>query len=276
MPEGGFLHETDSSQMPFALLSHRGRVRQNNEDRLAVRSFITGEKPARPVFLAVLSDGVGGHRAGEIAAQTGVDAILDFFGKISSLDDPVTALHNVVVAANLAVLEASAGSLELEEMGATCSCALIIDKTLYLATLGDSRAYLLRGRTILQLSYDHTWLEETAGIDLPGIKGITRDHPLAHVLSRYLGSAHPAQADTRIRPEKILFQKDAPMTEGLGLRTEDRILLCSDGLTDMLTDEEIRTAVKGKSLKKDVQQLVLCALEKGGHDNVSVILIEIP
>ncbi|MDP2965835.1 MAG: protein phosphatase 2C domain-containing protein [Pelolinea sp.] len=189
---------------------------------------------------------------------------------------PPRALREVVVDANLAVLEASAGSPELEGMGATCICALIVEKTLYIAGLGDSRAYLLRGRTIRQLNYDHTLLEETAGIDLPGIKGITRNHPLAHVLSRYLGSAHPAPVDTRVRPEKKIFQKDAPAAEGLDLKNGDRILLCSDGLTDMLTDEEIRAAVKGKAPQKDVQQLVLCALEKGGHDNVSVILIEIP
>lgn len=276
MSEGGFFLETDLQQIPFAFLSNRGRVRQNNEDRLVVRRFITNESPPRFMLLAVLSDGVGGHRAGEIAAQIGVSAVTDFFGKLSTLDDPGKALRDAVVSANLAVLEASMANLNLEGMGATCICALILDKTLYLANLGDSRAYLLRGRAIHQLSFDHNWLENIDSIDLPGVKSITRNHPLAHVLSRYLGSVHPALVDIRIRPEKKLFQNKALTSTVLELHKGERILLCSDGLTDMLSDEEIKNAVQAKTLQKDVQQLVRCALEKGGHDNVSVILAEIP
>jgi protein phosphatase len=276
MQEGEFLHETDLSHVPFASLSHQGKVRQNNEDRLVVRNYVADELQPRHVLLAVLSDGVGGNRAGEIAAQIGVDTIVGLFGNLGSLDHPAASLKEVVIAANLAVLEASAVKSELEGMGATCICALVIEKTLYLASLGDSRAYLLRGRTIRQLNYDHTWLEDKAGIGISGSKNITRDHPLAHVLSRYLGSAHPAWVDMRQRPEKKLLQNNTPTTEPLELLKGDHVLLCSDGLTDMLTDGEIRSAIKRKMLQKDVQQLVLCALEKGGHDNVSVILMKIP
>ena len=276
MQEGGFFYETDLSHVPFASLSHQGKVRQNNEDRLQVRSFITVEHPPRHVLLAVLSDGVGGNCAGEVAAQIGVNSVTDYFGKVSSLDDPAASLKDVIVAANLSVLEASKGRPELEGMGATCICALIVEKKLYLANLGDSRAYLLRGRTIRQLNYDHTWLEDTAGIGHPGSNSKTRDNPLAHILSRYLGSAHPAWVDIRQRPEKRLLQINSPTTESLELHKGDHILLCSDGLTDMLTDGEIRAAIKGKMPQIDAQQLVLCALEKGGHDNVSVILMKIP
>lgn len=276
MQEGKYLNETDLSHVPFASLSHQGKVRTNNEDRLAVRCYDTREQQPSHVFLAVLSDGVGGNRAGEVAAQIGVDTIVDLFGNISSLENPATALKEVVIAANLAVLEASTMKAELDGMGATCICALVIEKTLYLANLGDSRAYLLRGRSIRQLNFDHTWLEDNAVSDQSGSKSITRDHPLAHVLSRYLGSTHPALVDMRLRPEKRLLQINAPITKHLELLNGDHILLCSDGLTDMLTDTEIRAAIKGKMLQKDVQKLVLCALENGGHDNVTVILIKIP
>lgn len=275
MQEGEFLHETDLSHVPFASLSHQGKVRQNNEDRLVVRNYVTDKLQPRHVLLAVLSDGVGGNRAGEIAAQIGVDSIVNLFGNITSLDDPASALKEVVITANQTVFEASARKAELQGMGATCICVVIIEKTLYLASLGDSRAYLLRGRMIRQLNYDHTLLEDTVGIGSSGSKSITRDHPLAHVLSRYLGSAHPAEVDTRLRKEKRLLQKTTLTIESLDLIKGDHILLCSDGLSDMLTDGEIKDAVKGRNLQKDTHQLVQYALEKGGHDNVSVILMKI-
>jgi PPM family protein phosphatase len=276
MSEEELLIGSDTQQIPYAYLSHRGRVRQNNEDRLAVCNLDTVEKPFRHRLLAVLSDGVGGHRAGEIAAQIGIESVMKYFSESSSLADPVVALREGVEAANLAVLNAGAGSEKLEEMDATCICVLIIDKTLYIASLGDSRAYLIRRRIIRQLNYDHTFLEEINGISIPDMKGISRNHPLAHVLSRYLGSAHPAAVDLRIRSDDKIAQKSTQTPGKLNLQKGDRILLCSDGLTDMLTDKEIRVGIKGKELKKAVQQLVLCALEKGGHDNVSVILIEVP
>jgi len=275
MSESKFLNGCPLSHVSLVSLSHQGKVRSNNEDRLAVQSYITNEQAPRHVLLAVLSDGVGGNRAGEVAAQIGVDSIVDIFGKIKTLDDPAGALKEVVIAANLAVVNASAVKPELEGMGATCICALIIERILYLGSLGDSRAYLLRSHTIRQLNYDHTWLEDGSGEGLHNTKNISRDHPLAHVLSRYLGSSHPALVDTRLRPEKRLLQTNSPPIESLDLLKDDQIMLCSDGLTDMLTDKEIKGAVKAKDLQKDIQRLIQLALEKGGHDNVSVILIKL-
>ena len=276
MAESKLLNKSSSSHVSLVSLSDQGKVRSNNEDRLAVQSYVTDEKVPRPVLLAVLSDGVGGNRAGEVAAQIGVETIEDLFGKIITLDDPASILKEVIIAANLAVLNASAVKPELKGMGATCICALIIERKLYLGSLGDSRAYLLRRRMIRQLNFDHTWLEDASEEGLHITKKISRDHPLAHVLSRYLGSSHPALVDTRLRPEKRLFQANLPPIESLDLLKDDQIMLCSDGLTDMLTDTEIKNAVRGKDLDEDIQRLIQLALVKGGHDNVSVILMKIP
>lgn len=275
MSESKFLTRSSLSHVPLVSLSHQGKVRSNNEDRLAVQSYLTDEQTPRHVLLAVLSDGVGGNRAGEIAAQIGVDSIVDIFGKIKSLDDPAGILKEVIIAANLEVLSASAIKPELEGMGATCICALIIERTLYLGSLGDSRAYLLRKHRVRQLNFDHTWLEDSRGEGISPTKSITRDHPLAHVLSRYLGSSHPALVDTRLRPEKRLILANLPPIESMDLLKDDQIMLCSDGLTDMLTETEIKEAVRGKDLQEDIQRLIQLALEKGGHDNVSVILMKI-
>ena len=275
MPDNRYLHKIEKPLLPFATLSHRGRVRHNNEDRLAVQCFITDEKEPRTVLLAALSDGVGGHRSGEIAAQIGITAIQEYFEELTSLENPAGALCDALVAANLAVQNAGAANPDLAGMGATCICGLIVERTFFLAYLGDSRAYLLRGRLIRQLSYDHTVLEEVLRFTPPGKRSQSRNHPLAHVLSRYLGSAHPAEVDTRIRSKTSRLRQKPPDPQNLDLRSGDRILLCSDGLTDMLTDSEILSAIQGRALNKDVQRLVLGALDKGGHDNVSVILVEI-
>ena len=100
-----FLKRMESSQVPYFFTSHPGKVRQNNEDRLAVQSYITDEEPSRHVLLAVLCDGVGGNRAGEVAAQIGVDTIVDSVSNLNSLDEPQQALKEIVIAANLAVLK---------------------------------------------------------------------------------------------------------------------------------------------------------------------------
>lgn len=271
-----FLNRQPQPHISLVLQSHQGKVRLNNEDRLAFQSYITNEQNPRHVLLAVLSDGVGGNRAGEVAAQIGVDTIIDIFEKIKALDDPADTLKEVIISANIEILKASAVKPEYSGMGATCICALIIERKLYLGSLGDSRAYLLRGRTIRQLNFDHTWLEEAGGEYIHGTKSIGRDHPLAHVLSRYLGSSHPALVDTRLRPEVRPFQVNLSPVASLALMKDDQIILCSDGLTDMLTDREINKAVHGKDLQDDIQRLILLALEKGGHDNVSVILMRVP
>ena len=276
MAKTKFLKKSSLSQISLVSLSHQGKVRPNNEDRLAFQSYVTDEKTPRHILLAVLSDGVGGNRAGEVAAQIGVESILGIFEKIVSLHDPAGTLKEVIIAANLEVLNASAVKPELKGMGATCICALIIEKKFYLASLGDSRAYLLRRRKMRQLNFDHTWLEDAEVGRNSGTKKFTRDHPLAHVLSRYLGSSHPALVDTRLRSEKRFLQADLPTIESLDLMKDDLILLCSDGLTDMLIDSEIKYAIRGKDLQEDTQQLIQLALEKGGHDNVSVILMKIP
>ena len=276
MPESMFLKRKSQPHIILDLQSHLGKVRLNNEDWMAFQAYLTNEPNPRRVLLAVLSDGVGGNRAGEVAAQIGVDSILELFENIKALDDPEDTLKEVIISANIEVLNASATKPEYKGMCATCICALIIEKNLYLGSLGDSRAYLLRRQTLRQLNFDHNWLEDTGEDNIRTKKSIGRDHPLAHVLSRYLGSAHPALVDTRLRPEARPFLANLSPASKLDLMKDDQIILCSDGLTDMLNDREINKAIHGKKLQDDIQRLIQLALEKGGHDNVSVILMKVP
>lgn len=272
MPEHPLLINSEISYYSYALLSHKGRVRANNEDRLAVREFVTQDTQQTPILLSVLCDGVGGHLAGETAAQIGVAEISVFFAGCDSFDQPSEILSNAIIAANQAIVETASRKPGFEGMAATCICACIVGQKLFIANLGDSRAYLMRKGGLHQLSYDHTWLEESMGINRESFPHITRDHPLAHVLSRYLGGPHPPNVDIRLR-----FGGKSRSTEinkeGFQLKSNDCLLLCSDGLTDLLNEKEISACLQGIDPRKDAQRLVISALGRGGHDNVSVIVI---
>lgn len=261
------------SPLDYTLLSHKGWVRSNNEDRMKAEEFSAGQNKER-VFAAVLCDGVGGHQSGEVAARIGAETVIEQIGGSLQFNDPLKLLKDALASANAAIINAYADKPELEGMASTCVAILLIENHLYLANLGDSRAYLLREGKLHQLNHDHTWLEDSLGAEIGPRKGITRSHPLAHVLSRYLGSTQLPEIDLRICSidKKI---PDETQNQGMTLFNGDRLLICSDGLTDMLDDHEIVENMICESSRKNAQRLVLSALEKGGHDNVSVIVIHV-
>lgn len=273
MPDNRALHPAVNSYYDFALLSHKGWVRSNNEDRMKAVEFVAVLNRSG-VLAAVLCDGVGGHRAGEVAAQIGVESVIQHISESRELNDPAKLLRDALLSANQAILNAWAEKPELEGMGATCVAILLIGHHLYLATLGDSRAYLMRKGELFQLNHEHTWLEDSLGGVIGPRKGITRSHPLARVLSRYLGSTQQLDVDLRIRSIKERVP-DETKNQGMVLINGDRLLICSDGLTDLLDDKEIVENMNCESSRKNAQKLVLSALEKGGHDNTSVIIIHV-
>jgi len=231
-----------NARLDYATLSHKGWVRTNNEDRMLVREFMTGEDGSA-VLAAVLCDGVGGHQAGEVAAQIGVDSVMAYIAEVDTFEDPPAVLAQAVLSANHAILNTYENNPELTGMAATCVTFLIKDQRLYLI-----------------------------GMEFGARSGITRDHPLAHVLSRYLGSPQTPEIDLRIQPIKGQ-SKPNKMNNGLPLKSGDRLLLCSDVVTDLLKEEQIAGNMTCPSARKSAQKLVLAALEKGGHDNASVVVI---
>lgn len=269
---------TNQPHFPIAAFSHVGLVRENNEDRLEWQAFITQADTFQNVLLAVLADGVGGHRAGEIAARIAVESVLRNFAACQSLEHPTELLTQAFLAANEDVLRQSQSNEVWSGMGSTCVCALLINSRLYAANLGDSRLYLARGQRLQQLTYDHTWLEEIARRDRNGADNIGRRHPLAHVLNRYLGTTEPVQVDVRLRP---LSQNSNEVgfslgEEGLEMLPGDSLLLTSDGVSELLTNDEMAAVVTIGTPQEAAQNLVNLALEKGGHDNASVIVIRKP
>jgi protein phosphatase len=164
-------------------------------------------------------------------------------------------------------------------MGATCACAWVIGNRLFTASVGDSRIYLLRGGRILQLTTDHTWVQEAidSGVLTPDQ---ARRHPNAHVIRRYLGSRQGVVPDLRLRLQPAAAgQSDfaAETNQGATLLPGDLVLLCSDGLTDVVSDDEILRQIRqGGRLEDGLNQLLDLANRRGGPDNITMILLRMP
>lgn len=265
---------TEKAHLPVVALSHAGMSGKNNEDRYAVSAFTLEDKHKTPALLAVLSDGIGGHRAGEVAAEMAVNLISHSIGE-SRADQPARILQRAVQAASNEIFDAAQQDLNRRGMGATCACAWIIANRLYTATVGDSRIYLLRGSKIFRLSTDHTWVQEALdnGILQPEQAA---GHPNAHVIRRYLGSPTPPEVDFRLRLKGDESDSEAYHNQGMPLQKGDQLLLCSDGLTDLVDDLEILAVLQQATLEHAAQRLIEMANQRGGHDNITVIAIGVP
>lgn len=266
---------TQRAHLNVEAQTHPGMTGKNNEDRYAVASFVASAQERIPVLFAVLADGIGGHRGGEVAAELAVNHIMQ---SVAASDGKYSRhiIEQAVSEASDAIAAHSATNEDLKGMGSTCATAWIIGDKLYTGYVGDSRIYLMRGARIQQLTIDHTWVQEAIekGIITPEM---ARDHPNVHVIRRYLGSPVPPDPDFRL----MLFDGEGAHhpenNQGVQLFPNDVILLCSDGLTDLVWNDEILETVRTKpSLKEAARALVDLANERGGHDNITVVLISVP
>jgi protein phosphatase len=254
-------------------MSHPGEKRSENEDRYAVINYRT-DADNQPAILAVVADGIGGHRAGEVAAQITVDTLVT---KITSqtVSDPVAQLKAAVIDAGRAIMQAVEEDPDQQGMGSTVAAAWIIGSRLYITSAGDSRIYFLRGDRIQQISIDHTWVQEAIDYEIITPEE-AKDHPQAHVLRRYVGSRELPKPDTRLRFEVTEDDAQSEANQGMRLHQDDQILLCSDGLTDLVEDHEIQEALQSQSPREAVISLVDLARERGGHDNITVVSLLVP
>ncbi|MBN1537191.1 MAG: protein phosphatase 2C domain-containing protein [Anaerolineales bacterium] len=247
---------------------------KDNEDCYAVSAFQSESNPSLISTLAIVADGIGGHRAGEVASELAVETICRFVAASNGVQ-PEMILREAIINASQAIFRSAESNHEQEGMGSTCACTWIVGNRLYTATVGDSRIYLLRGSTIQQLSKDHTWVQEA--IDSGALSpNEASEHPNAHVIRRYLGSRQTVVPDTRIRLFSYETDEDAEKNQGMILLPGDCILICSDGLTDLVSDEEIRTQIQNKKGKNALNDLVALANQRGGHDNITIISMTMP
>jgi protein phosphatase len=247
---------------------------KNNEDRFAVSAHHLGQEDRTPSLLAVICDGIGGHRAGEVAAEMAVETIsrtvADSDGK-----QPLAILAQAFSNANQVIREQATSDVAQRGMGATCVCAWVIGFRLYTASLGDSRLYFTRGDTIRQVTTDHTWIQEA--IDFGALTPEQAvGHPNAHVIRRYVGAQSPMAPDLRLRLQPDETDEQSEANQGMRLLPGDCLLLCSDGLTDLVTKEEILSTLRSRERQAALDYLVDLANSRGGHDNITVIVLEMP
>ena len=229
-----------------------GQKRQLNQDFIYLSETPIGNLPN--VF--IVADGMGGHNAGDYASRYAVETVVDEIGA-SFEKNPAKILGAAIEKANTLIRQRAQEDKAYSGMGTTMVAATCLGKYLEVANVGDSRLYVINDK-IEQITQDHSLVEEMVrmgGID----KKSARNHPDKNIITRAIGARNYIETD--------FFNVE--------LQEGDLVLLCSDGLTNMLEDEEIRQILtEEKSLRDRVEKLVEAANQNGGKDNISVIVIE--
>lgn len=229
-----------------------GRKREINQDYV----FATDETIGNLPNLLVVADGMGGHRAGDFASRFTVEVLAEEVQN-SKETHPEQILGNAIQTANERLMEEAAKDSRLEGMGTTLVAATILDHVLYFANVGDSRLYLIN-KEIRQLSKDHSMVEEMVRLG-----GLTEEeakhHPDKNIITRAMG------VKDKVEPDFFEYR----------LKGGDMILMCSDGLTNMVDDDEIFQIVKSaRDIVEAVETLIQRANENGGSDNIGIVLAQ--
>ncbi|MGB7539546.1 MAG: protein phosphatase 2C domain-containing protein [Anaerolineales bacterium] len=265
------MEKTPEPQPDLAADSNVGRVRTNNEDRFAV---VRLDCMGTPGVLALVADGVGGHAAGEVASQTVVDEIVREV-QADPCANPSKLLPQAAVRAGRAVFDRAQQDPALRGMATTLAGAWLTGRRLYTVTVGDSRIYLRRGGKTFQASIDHTWVQDAVehGLLTPAQ---ARIHPNAHVLRRHLGGELDPEPDQRLRLNEGEETPASAEHQGMTLEDGDALVLCSDGLSDLVREEEIGRALRHGKLERAVHELIELARSRGGHDNITIVALRLP
>ena len=238
------------AQLEWGSVTHEGQIRTANEDSLLVEPGVF-----------VVADGMGGHQAGEVASALAVERIRrNLLGKPGVLDAVITAIND----ANADIHEAASGDETKQGMGTTVTALAVIatpngDEALGLANVGDSRTYLFRHERLRPITVDHNYVQEL--IDSGQITpDEARQHPRRNIITRALGIESGVRVDAWTMP----------------LVRGDRFLLCSDGLVDEVTDEDIaHVLATHPDPQRTAERLVEMANDSGGRDNITVIVVDV-
>ncbi len=243
--------------LDVAQLTDVGRKREHNEDNMAFvipkDSLVMASKGA----LFIVADGMGGHAAGEVASEIAVDTVSNMYYQEDSNDVAVSLLR-AIKRANASIHQRAAENLLRTGMGTTCVAAVLRGNMAYIANVGDSRAYLLRGNQVKQISQDHSWVAEQVRAGLLTDEQ-ARTHAQRNVITRCLGTQ--AEVDVDVYHEEL--------HEG------DSLVLCTDGLSGLVSDEELLRIVDQFVPQESVYHLVERANENGGQDNITAIVVQV-
>lgn len=235
-----------------AYLTDTGRTRELNEDAIYASEKPVGNLPN----LFIVADGMGGHNAGDFASTFTVDTLVEEIEN-SFEKNPSIIFQKAIQVANQKLREIAAADLRKRGMGTTVVAATCMGKYLQVANVGDSRLYVVND-TIKQITTDHSYVEEM--IKRGNLqRENARSNPNKNIITRAVGAKNDIQADIYV----------------LELKPGDLLLMCSDGLSNMLEDEEMRMIIKRqRDIVEMAEKLVEAANENGGKDNISVILID--
>ena len=229
-----------------------GRKRKLNQDYVYSCEAPIGNLPN----LFVVADGMGGHNAGDFASKHTVEVIVQTISDAAETE-PVKIIKQAVQNANSSIRRKSEEDEALRGMGTTVVVATIIGQCMYVANVGDSRLYIM-DQEIRQVTRDHSLVEEMVRIGEIDRES-ARTHPDKNIITRAIGAAEEIEID--------FFEID--------LKKEDTILMCTDGLTNMLEDSDIRKIMKGqRDVAGKAEELIKGANNNGGKDNIGVIIIE--
>lgn len=246
----------------LANLSDVGCVRENNEDYYCYAEPEGEEEYAKRGRLAIIADGMGGYEGGQIASHMAVEIVREAYLKDAkdSDNDPLDALLEGFRVAHQQILAKARESDFLDGMGTTCTAAVILGSNLIYAHVGDSRLYLLRGPDIFQITRDHSYVNKMveAGMLTPEE---AEHHPQKNVLMMALGASKEIRADCPAEPVALL--------------PGDTLLMCTDGLSGLVSNEEMQLNVNGKPLEQGCKDLIELAKSRGGHDNITVQLLRV-
>ena len=232
-----------------------GNVRTNNED--AASFFRVENMLQEKGCLLIVADGMGGHKAGEVASKMAVDIISREYFKQNNGDDKEKILSKAFNSANKKIYELSAADETYRGMGTTCTAIVIAGQTVYYAHAGDSRAYLYKDKKIVRLTEDHTYVQELVkNGDITAEEADT--HPQRNVLTNAMGTKPALRVDTG--KSALLLDKN------------DKVLICSDGLYDYLDNDELAEVLGYESLEQAADYLIAEAKRRGGKDNITVAL----
>jgi PPM family protein phosphatase len=241
-----------------SLVTDCGCVRQVNEDCCQVVMPSDPDVLEQKGVLVVVADGMGGYLAGEVASRIAVETIARAY--YASDCDPASALIAAFQQANGAIYRFSVTRGELNGMGTTCTALAIQRGVAHSAHVGDSRLYLIRSNSIYQLTEDHSVVKELIKQGALSPEA-ARNHADRHVILRALGTCSTVDVATWDQP--------------LPVRAGDSFVLCSDGLHNSVTDEEIRAAAESQEACAACETLVAVARERGGHDNITVAIARV-
>jgi serine/threonine protein phosphatase PrpC len=241
--------------LQIAQLTDVGRTRPHNEDYVSHFVPTDPQQQSAKGSLFLVADGMGGHQAGEVASRHAVEMVIQQYYSDTE-HDVGSSLVRAFRAANRAIYEQAQADPSRTGMGTTLVAAVILGRKVYLANVGDSRAYMVNRAGIDQITVDHSWVEEQMQAGLLTAEQARR-HPQRNLVTRALGSRSSVEVD--------LF-------EGL-MGEQDTLILCSDGLTTHLEDWELEAAVRQHPPQEAAQLLIDTANKRGGGDNITVLIV---